>query len=256
VTRSPEHRSLLSGAEVSDLMRIAFNSRLHALLAAAALTLMLGLPSAARKGKVPADLSEILDHMNEASKHLKTIAANLEYTKVTVLVNDKSTETGELFFRKGKSTEIRIDIQKPDRKIILFRKNKAEIYLPKINQIQEYDLGQKSGLVQQFLLLGFGSDTGELKKAYNIKYLKEEDVDGDTTALLELLPRKENVAAQLAKIQIWISEDSWLPAQQKFFESGGDYLIARYTGMKVNRTLPGSRFALNAPESAKRVKMN
>ena len=237
-------------------MRIAFNSRTPALVTAAFAALLVVPSGVARKGKVPADLSEILDHMSKASKDLKTVAANLEYTKVTVVVNDKSIETGELFFHKGKSTEIKINFQKPDNKIILFKKNKAEIYFPKINQVQEFDLGQKTDLVQQFLLLGFGSDVGELKKAYNIKYLQEEDVDGETTALLELSPRKQNVAAQLVKIQIWISEDSWLPAQQKFFESDGDYLIARYTGMKVNRPLPGSKFELGAPESAKRVKMN
>ncbi len=237
-------------------MRNFLNSCLRALLAAVVFTLMVGQPGMARKGKVPADLSEILTQMNKASKDLHTLTANLDYTKVTVLVNDKSTETGQLLFRKGKSTEIRLEFEKPDRKIILFKKNKAEIYLPKINQVQEYDLGQKTDLVQQFLLLGFGSDTGELKKNYNIKYVKEEDLDGDTTVLLELSPRKENVATQLVKIEIWISEESWLPTQQKFYESDGDYILARYTGVRVNRDLPGSKFELNAAEGAKHVKMN
>jgi outer membrane lipoprotein-sorting protein len=225
------------------------------MLLAGALAMLLTTSAGARKGKRPTDLTEILFQMNEASKRLKTVSANLEYTKVTVLVDDKSTESGQLFFRK-KTTEIRIDIQKPDRKILLLKKNKGEIYLPKINQIQEYDLQQKSGLVQQFLLLGFGSDTNELKKSYNIKYLKEEDLQGDSTVVLELVPRKRNVAAQITKIEMWVSEDSWLPAQQKFYENGGDYLIARYTGVKVNRALAGSPFELNPAPGAKRVKMN
>jgi len=225
-------------------------------LLAGALALTLAPPVSARKGKHPTDLTQILSDMNEASKRLKTISANLEYTKVTVLVDDKSSQSGQLFFRKGKTTEIRIDFQKPESKTLLLKKNKGEVYLPRINQIQEYDLGQKSGLVQQFLLLGFGTDTGDLKKAYNVKYLKEEDLGEDTTVLLELVPRKSNVATQIAKIQIWVSEDSWLPAQQKFFESGGDYTIARYSGLKVNRPLPASAFELNAAPGAKRVKMN
>jgi len=236
-------------------MRKAFNSWTRALLAGA-LALAVGQPAGARKGKVPADLPEVLSQMNEAAKRLKTVSANLEYTKVTVLVNDKSTETGQILYRKGKSAEIRIDIVKPNQQTILFRKNKAEIYLPKINQIQEYDLEQKSELVQQFFLLGFGSETGDLKKSYHVKYLQEEDLEGDTTALLEFLPRKENLAQQLVKIQIWISEESWLPVQQKFFESDGDYLIAHYSGVKVNRVLPGSAFELHPASGAKRVKMN
>jgi len=236
-------------------MRSSFDTWMQVLLAGA-LALALIPPASARRGKHPTDLTEILSDMNEASKRLKTVSANLEYTKVTVLVDDKSTESGQLFYRKGKTTEIRIDIQKPERKILLFKKSKGEMYLPKINQIQEYNLDQKSDLVQQFLLLGFGTDSGELKKAYNITYLKEEDLVGDTTALLELVPRKGNAAAQISKIQLWVSEESWLPTQQKFFENGGDYLIATYSGVRVNRILPGSTFELDAPDNAKRVKMN
>ncbi len=234
----------------------ALKSRMCPLVFAIAVALALAHPALGRKGKAPTDLAEILARMNDTAKRLKTVSANLEYTKVTVLVDDKSTETGQILYRKGKSAEIRIDIVKPNQQTILFRKNKAEIYLPKINQIQEYNLEQKSELVQQFFLLGFGSETGDLKKSYHVKYLQEEDLEGDTTALLEFLPRKENLAQQLVKIQIWISEESWLPVQQKFFESDGDYLIAHYTGVKVNRVLPGSAFELHPASGAKRVKMN
>lgn len=226
------------------------------LLLAAAMILALTPQASARKGKHYTDLTVILSQMNEAAKRLKTVSANLEYTKVTVLVDDKSTESGQLFFRRGKTPEIRIEMQKPESKIILFKRNRGEIFLPKINQVQEYDLEQKSDLMQQFFLLGFGTDSNELKKSYDVKYVREEDLLDDTTVLLELTPRKESVAAQISKIQLWVSEESWIPTQQKFFESGGDYLIARYSGVKVNLPLANAKFELNVPESAKRVKMN
>ena len=194
--------------------------------------------------------------MNDAAKRVKTVSANLEYTKVTVLVDDKSTETGQIFYHKGKSPEVRIDIQKPDQKLILIKKNKAEYYLPKINLIQEYNLEQKSELIQQFFLLGFGSEASDLRRSYDVRYLKEEEMEGDTAALLELLPRAQAIASQFVKIQLWISEDSWLPVQQKFFQNGGDYLVAHYAGMKVNRVLPANTFGLPPTNNAKRVKMN
>ncbi len=215
-----------------------------------------GSGPAPRKGKMPRDLSEILSRMNDAAKNLKTLSANLEYTKVTALVNDKSTETGRLFFRKSKNPEILIDIKKPETKTILFKKNGAEIFLPKINQVQEYNLEGKSGLVEQFFLLGFGTETGELRKNYDVKYSTEEDLDGDTTAVLELTPLAASIQAQIEKVHLWVSEESWLPVQQKFFQPGGDYFQARYTAVKVNRQLPSSTFQIKAPEDAKRVKMN
>ena len=218
-----------------------------------------GATPAPRKGKLPPDLSEILSRMNDAGRRLRTLTANLEYTNVTVLVNDKSTEEGRLFFSKGakgKGVEVRIEMQQPDSKVMLFKKNRAEIYLPKINQIQEYNLEQKSDLVEGFLVLGFGAETGDLTKAYNVKYLKEEELGGDTTAVLELTPRKQNPGAQLSKIQMWVSEDSWMPAQEQFFETSGNYLIARYTAIKVNLKFPASTFEIPPSAGAKIVKMN
>lgn len=225
-----------------------------------ALALLATLPGSAsgsfpRRGKSPRPLNEILSRMNEMAKRLKTVSANLEYTKVTVLVNDRSTEYGQLLFHKSKSPEILLTFDRPDPKVILFKKGKGEIFLPKINQIQEYDLSHHTELVQQFLLLGFGTETGELKKEYEVKLVGEEDLEGETTAVLELVPRKDNVAAQLAKVQIWVSEESWIPVQQKFFEPGGDYLVTRYSAVKVNREIPSSEFRIPGAEGAKRVKM-
>jgi outer membrane lipoprotein-sorting protein len=208
-----------------------------------------------KKPKVAPPLGEILARMNDSAKRLKTVSANIESTKVTVVVDDKSTEFGELFFQKGKSTEILLNFTKPDPKVILFKKNKAEIYFPKSNQIQEYNLEKRGGMVEQFMLLSFGTETGELQKAYMIKLNGEEVLDGDTTAILELAPRSESISSQFPKVQLWISEESWIPVQQKLFQAGGDYLITRYTAVKVNRRLPPSTFELPAPSDAKRMKM-
>ena len=239
------------------------NQAPRSLLTAVALALALlaaGIPSrdaaaSPRKGKLPPPLSEILSRMNDSAKNLKTVSADLEYTKVTVLVDDKSTETGRIFYRKSKK-EILIDIAKPEAKTVLFKKNKAEIFLPKINQIQEYNLEEQSGLVEQFFLLGFGTESDKLRKDYDFKFLTEEELDGDTTAVLELTPRSESTAAQLTKIHLWVSEESWLPVQQKFFQPGGDYFVARYTAVRVNRQLPPSTFQIPGAKDAKRVKMN
>ncbi|MCL5671247.1 MAG: outer membrane lipoprotein-sorting protein [Acidobacteria bacterium] len=212
-------------------------------------------PARSKNNKEHLSLSQILSRMNESAKHLKTVSADLEYTKVTVLVNDKSTETGQIYFRNSRSPEILIDFNNPDSKVILFKKDKAEMYLPKINQIQEWNLSKHATLIQKFLLLGFGTDTKELEKTYTMKYLQEEQLGNDTTVLLELIPRKESVAAQLTKVHLWVSEESWLPLQQKFFEANGDYSIARYSSVKVNRYIPSSKFRINAAKNATRITM-
>lgn len=200
------------------------------------------------------DLDRVFSHTDQIAKHLKTLSANLEYTKVTVLVNDFATESGEMYFRNGKTPDILIDFKTPAPKIILFKKDKAQIYQPRINELQEFDLSKHSQLIQQFLLLGFGTESKDMQKVYAVKYLREDELNGDTTAILELTPREQKLASQLSKVQLWISEKSWLPVQQKFFEAGGDYSVARYSSVMINRNLPSSTFQLHVAKTAKRVK--
>jgi len=200
------------------------------------------------------DLQEILQRMNDAAKRLKTVTADLDYTTVTVLVNDRDTESGQFYLRNPKNPEMLIRFEKPEPKTILFRKNRAEIYYPKVNRVEQYDLSSHSGLVQHLLLLGFGTDAASLKSAYHVKLVGEEQLEGEDTAVLELIPKDPAIASQLTKIQMWVSEDSWTPAQQQFFEPSGDYLIAHYSGVKVNRSLPSSTFEINAARGVQRVK--
>lgn len=194
--------------------------------------------------------------MDEAAERVKTISARLSLTTVTVLVNDHSTQTGELFYHKGKSPEVLIRFLKPSLKVILFKHNKAEIYNPTISQIQEYNLEKHANMVQQFLLLGFGTPVSDLESSYNLKYLGEKRLGRKTTQALELTPAQKDVAAQLTHVDLWVSEDSWLPVQQEFFEPSGDYLIASYSGINVNRHLGRSVFEIHAEPGTKRMKMN
>ncbi len=235
------------------------HKRARFLLIAGLLLAGFALPAGAaprwhREASQDLNLKEILARMDQAGKHLKTFSADLEYTKVTVLVNDRSTETGRIYYRSGRSPEIRIDFTRPAGQQFLLRKDKGELYQPTTNQIQEFDLSNHPDMVQQFFLLGFGADTKELKKAYDIKYLKEEKLEGNETAVLELIPLDPKVKSQLSKVQLWINEESWVPFQQKFFEPSGDYMVARYNDVKTNRPLSNSLFRIEA-KGAKIVKM-
>jgi outer membrane lipoprotein-sorting protein len=232
-------------------MRKLVNKGMWFMLAGA---LALATSAIARKGKQPSGLPEILAQMNETGKTLKTVSANIDYTTVTVLVDDKSTQSGQVYFRKGKMPEICIKFQTPQRKVLLLKDGKGHIFLPNANQVQDFDLSQKSDMVQQFLLLGFGSDTNDLKKNYTIKYLQEVQLEGEMTAQLELTPLKSSVAAQITKIQLWVSEDAWMPVQQKFFEPSGDYLLAHYKNVVKNGPIQNSDFELGAPSNATHVR--
>jgi outer membrane lipoprotein-sorting protein len=83
----------------------------------------------------------------------------------------------------------------------------------------------------------------------------EESLDNRKVVLLELLPKSDDVKNQLSKIQLWIDESTWLPAQQKFFETGsGDYFIIQYKNIARNVRIPDSEFKPHWPHGTTRVK--
>ena len=92
-------------------------------------------------------------------------------------------------------------------------------------------------------------------KSYDVKLTGEEQLDGKKTFVLELTPKSDDVRRQITKIQMWIDRSSWLPIQQKFFETGGgDYIQFHYSNVMKNLKISDSRFKQDWPKDANRVK--
>jgi outer membrane lipoprotein-sorting protein len=191
--------------------------------------------------------------LDRASREFHSLSANVERTKVTVVVDDHSTESGTMEVRKD--DKMRIDLTSPDPRTILRDGDRLYIYNPKIHNVEEYDLSKHRALVEEFLLLGFGTSGDTLKKSYVTTVQGEEMLGSQKVVRLELTPRSEDVRAQISKIELWIDEATWLPAQQQFYETGsGDYFIIRYTNVVRNGHLADSRFKPHWPDGVTKVK--
>jgi outer membrane lipoprotein-sorting protein len=197
-------------------------------------------------------LDNVLKQMDAQAANFHSLTADLERTKVTVVVNDKSTESGQIFVRMD--DKMRIELTQPDARTILRDGDNFYIYNPKIHRVEEYNLGKKKSVVDQFLLLGFGTSGSSLKESYTVTLQGEESLDNRKVLLLELLPKTEEVRKQLSKIQLWLDVTTWLPVQQQFFESGsGDYFIIRYRNINRNVRIPDNEFKPHWPHGTTRV---
>jgi outer membrane lipoprotein-sorting protein len=195
----------------------------------------------------------VLAMMDKSARDFHSLTADIEHLKYTAVVQDTSTETGQILVRRD--GKMRIDIQKPDPRTILRNGDQLFIYSPKINRVEEYDLGKNRAVVDQYVLLGFGTKAENIKKSYLVAVAREEELDNRKTVVLELTPRSDEVRNQISKIQMWIDEASWLPIQQKFFEAGsGDYFLFRYTNVMKNLKIADSRFKQDWPKNVTRVK--
>jgi outer membrane lipoprotein-sorting protein len=209
------------------------------------------LPAAQTAGQ--ASTATVLAMMDKSAADFRSLTADLENTKYTDVVKDTSTETGHIFVRRDQ--KMRIEIVKPDPRTILRTGDSLFVYTPKIKRVEEYDLGKNRAMVDQYVLLGFGTKSQNMLKSYDVKLAGEEQLDGKKAALLELTPKSDEVRRQITRIQMWIDESSWLPIQQKFFETGsGDYIQFHYSNVMKNLKINDSRFKQDWPKDANRVK--
>src|ERR1700733_8396319 len=219
--------------------------------AAAAALLFSSIPTLASP-QAAWTLDNVLKQLDTQAASFQSLKADLERTKVTVVVNDKSTESGQIMVRRD--DKMRIEVTQPDARTILRDGDNFYIYNPKIHRVEEYNLGNKKSVVDQFLLLGFGTSGSSLKDSYGLTLQGEETLDNRKVLRLELLPKTDEVRKQLSKIQLWLDESTWLPVQQQFFETGsGDYFVIRYRNIKRNVPISENEFKQKWPHGTPRV---
>ncbi|MGP8247755.1 MAG: LolA family protein [Bryobacteraceae bacterium] len=193
--------------------------------------------------------------MDQAARTFKGMTADVTQISHTAAINDDDTEQGTIAIRRARlhSMEFLMHFEKPDKKIVHFKERQAEIYIPKSNSVQIYELGRKNNLVQQFLLIGLGSSSEDVRSGYAVKLGGEETVGGQKTVRLELTPKSPDVAKLFRLIEIWVAEsgpDSGVAVQQKLYEEGGDYILAMYSNIKLDPNLPPSAVELTVPRDA------
>lgn len=218
-----------------------------------AVLLYLLAPAALPQGQSKQTRESLIEELDHAAKEFRGLAADVERTKVTVVVNDRSTESGQIFVRHD--DKMRIELTKPDVRTILRNGDTLWVYVPKTKRLEEYDLGKHHALVDQLLFLGLGSSGHDLNKHYLLTPRSEETLDGKKTVVVELTPKDEKIRAQIARIQLWFDLSNWIAVQQKFFETGTeDYFIIRYSNIVRNSRLPDSKFKQDWPKDVHRIK--
>jgi len=192
--------------------------------------------------------------MDAAAPGFRSLTAKVARVQYTAIINEKSEDGGTVYVLRSKGKDMRflIEFDRPAPRFVLFADRKAQVFHPRSNVVQEVDLGQQKGLVEQFLLLGFGVPGKELSKSYQVAYKGDETIAGQKTSHLELTPKSEAVRQHYNKIELWIDSSGRYPVRQKLTEPSGNYWLVTYTDVQWNPDLKPEQTALKLPPNVKR----
>jgi len=205
------------------------------------------------RAETGSEIKKVFERLDNAGKSLVDLSAGIIQTKVTLVVNDTSTDTGKLLLKRTKSgNRTRLDYRTPEEKTLLIDKGKVLIYEPKLKRLQEIELGKNRDQAE-FMLVGIGQSSRNLSRTYDVKYLKEDNVNGVKASLIELRPKSGKTSAMFTNIWLWIDYNFGIPIQTRLTESSGDYLTFRLDNIKINPNLTDKQFKLNLPPGIEKV---
>ena len=129
--------------------------------------------------------------------------ADVRWLKYTDIVEDESIEEGviRVLRDKEKQFNLLIEFQKPYPYFVSVRGTKVEIYRPKIATVEEYDLSKSREMLEQALLLGFGTAGRVLRENYELKMEGEEKAAGTATVKIELVPKSEKMRTNMPRLE-------------------------------------------------------
>jgi len=220
---------------------------------ALALLLLLPIPRAfARQSTFTLD--QAFAKIDEASKAFKSTEANVQREYTTVIVNETEVKTGKFYYtRRGTEPRVKLELVKPDVQYALIDRGKVQFYSPGIKQVQEASISGNRDTVEMYMALGFGQSSADLKANFDVTLGPDEMVAGQKTTVLNLKPKNSSSPFQL--IQLWLDQKAWHSTQIKIVEKSKDYLVIKFTNVKMNAGIPDSRFKLDLPKDVKIIKL-
>ncbi len=193
-------------------------------------------------------LDDILEKVEEVNVRLKTMEADIKYTRVISLLDSEEISHGSLQYKKPK--KLNLNFFPPRNEINVLDGSYVWIYHIKEKQVEKYEMSSDMDSPQGMDIfdLGYEYSTEKAKECYDITLIDEISTEEGTLYHIELIPR-DTFDAEYERTLLWVREGLWLPVQYQLFESDGEIInTIELTNIQINTEIPDTTFVLDLPE--------
>ena len=198
-------------------------------------------------------VSEVLKRMDEHTKALTTLKANVEMTKYNSQLNESDKSEGKAMYlqqNNGRDSYVRIDWTKPVAESLAVVKKEYVLYRPALKQaIRGKVDGAKNKATSVNALSFMNMSKAQLKANFTIQYVGQENVSGAPTWHLLLTPKGK---MKYKSADLWV-DGNGMPIQAEVTENNNDTTTVLLTGLEKNVTVNGGDFSINLPKGTKIV---
>ncbi|GAX59680.1 outer membrane lipoprotein [Candidatus Scalindua japonica] len=193
-------------------------------------------------------LDEILKKVEDANSHLKTMDADIKYSRVISLLDSEEISNGFLQYKKPK--KLNLNFFPPRNEINVIDGTYIWIYHLNEKQVEKYEINRDTDSPQGMSIfdLGYEYTTEKARENYTITLLEDIATEEEALYHIELIP-KETFDSEYDRILLWVKEGLWLPVQYQMFESDGEIInTIELTNIQINPNMPDKIFILDLPD--------
>jgi outer membrane lipoprotein-sorting protein len=193
-------------------------------------------------------LDEILINVEQANSELKTMVADIKYSRVITLLDSEDVSVGFLQYKKPKL--VNVNFFPPRNEINVIDGSYIWIYHINERQVEKYEMNGDADSPQgmDIFELGYDYTVEKVKENYEVTLLDNISTEEGTLFHLELIPR-ETFDSEYDRTLLWIKEGLWLPVQYQLFESDGEIInTIELTHIEINTEIPDKTFVLDLPD--------
>lgn len=199
------------------------------------------------------DADGVLREMERVGRSLESFRAGFTSTKQYALFDDREVESGTLLFLQP--SYVKRMVEEPQLRIEVVSSGRAQVYVPRVKQVQLYTFDDGSTGQPRFALPGI-SDPVELREEYDVAL---QGIDGEAAEryyVLELTPLSgSDASGHWRTLRLWVPDGTWLPAHRiELVEHTGDTTRIDLHDVVRNPGLSRSDFELDLPSDVEVVR--
>jgi outer membrane lipoprotein-sorting protein len=213
--------------------------------AASSLVLICALAVAAPlRAAGPVTLAQVIKKVQEQQKKTGTLQAEFRQEKELALMAKPEVSTGT--FTYSRPSNVLWTYDTPKRVQMVIAGGFLTTYYPELNKAERIDVKRFEDRI--FKYMGATGAIDELARYFDFTFT---DSKSRSVFVLDLTPKNRAVSKRVRSIKLWIDKTTYLTSKIEYVEGDGDITRYEFKNLRINETVPPSKFALTLPSTVR-----
>ena len=192
----------------------------------------------------PVTLAQVIKKVQEQQKKTATLQADFRQEKELALMAKPEVSSGT--FTYSRPSNVLWTYTTPKRVQMVIADGYLTTYYPELAKAERIDVKRFEDRI--FKYMGATGAIDELARYFDFTFT---DSKSKSTFVLDLTPKNRAVSKRVQRIKLWIDKSTYLTSKIEYVEGDGDITRYEFTNLRINESVPPSKFALTLPSTVR-----